>query len=88
VPSSAAAGAARREEVLALLRDMADNPPGPLQGGLSADHRLVLQGNQPLAMPVTARALVGQVVRFLLDVAPYLDVAGEAGVTPTGTVKT
>lgn len=88
VPSSASASEAERESVLAALREVADHRPAGLRFALSADHQAILHGEEDIALPVTARVLVAQVSRFLLDVAPYLDFVGEAGATPAGRVKT
>ena len=88
VPSSASASEAERDAVLAALREVAEHRPAGLRFALSADHQALLNTEAEIALPVTARVLVAQVTRFLLEVAPYLDFAGEAGVTPAGKVKT
>ena len=88
VPSSAEASAVERDAVLEALRDVAGQAAVPLHFALSADHRAILHGSEELPLPVTSRALVTQVARFLLGVAPYLDFLGEAGVTPVGRVNT
>ncbi len=89
VPSSASGGPPQRENALALLRGMAGAVPAGLTVGLSADHRLVLQSARRLEVPVTARRLVAEVTDFVLEVAPYLDLAGESGaVVPAGMVNT
>lgn len=89
VPSSASGGPPQRENALELLRRMAGTARGGLTVGLSADHRLVLQAERRLEVPVTARRLVAEVTDFVLEVAPYLDLAGESGaVVPVGMVNT
>ena len=47
-----------------------------------------MHGSEALPVPVTSRALVTQVTRFLLNVAPYLDFADEVGARPAGRVNT
>ena len=89
VPSSASGGPPQRENALELLRGMAGAAPEGLTVGLSADHRLVLLSERRLDLPVTARRLVAVVTDFVLEVAPYLDLAGESGaVVPAGMVNT
>ncbi len=88
VPSSAEASATQREAVLEALREVAAHAVAPLHFALSADHRAILHGSEALPLPVTSRALVTQVARFLLEVAPYLDFVGEAGATSAGRVNT
>lgn len=89
VPSSASGGPPQRENALELLRGMAGAVPEGLTVGLSADHRLVLQSERRLEVPVTARRLVAEVTEFVLEVAPYLDLAGESGaLVPVGMVNT
>jgi hypothetical protein len=88
VPSSAEATAQQREAVLEALHNVADHAIAPLYFALSVDHRAILHGSEALPIPVTSRALVTQVARFLLGVAPYLDFAGEVGVRPAGRVNT
>lgn len=86
VPSSAEATAPQRDAVLAVLRDMAGHEDGALRLGLSADHRLVMHEQRELAVPVTGRALIAEVANFVLEVAPYLDLAAESGATGTAKI--
>ncbi len=88
VPSSAEAGAPQRGALLAALHEITHHLQPGLSCGLSADHRVILHGETPMALPLTSRTLVTQVTRFLLDVAPYLDLTVESGATPVGTVNT
>lgn len=87
VPSTASAGGATREAVLDMLRSMAEAAPAGFAVGLSADHRVILSAERRLDLPVTARVLVGEASSFLLQAAPYLDLAAEAGAA-AGTVNT
>ena len=87
VPSTASAGAAPREAVLELLQAMRGTAPSGFAVGLSADHRLMLMAERRLDLPVTARVLVAEVSGFLLQAAPYLDLAAESG-APAGIANT
>jgi hypothetical protein len=89
VPSTASAGAGPREAVLEMLRVMDGLAPAGFALGLSADHRLMFMAERRLDLPVTARVLVSELSGFLLQAAPYLDLATESGApVPTGTAKT
>ncbi len=79
VPSSASAGTATREAALELLRGMAGTAPPGCAVGLTADHRVILSAERRLDLPVTARVLVAATAGFLLQAAPYRDLAAEAG---------
>ncbi len=82
VPSSAGgAAAARRSPSFALLRDLPACLPAGWRIGLAADHRVMLEAERRASLPMTATGLVSGITSFLLELAPYLDVLDEAGLT-------
>ena len=78
VPSSARAPAARPDS-FALVRLTAQAFPGEWRVRLLPDHRVRLEAQASLPLPVTAVALLAEVTRFLLALAPYLDLFDESG---------
>jgi hypothetical protein len=86
IPSTAEARACRPGafEAIASL-------PGHLPAGWKArllpDHRLVLESSAPLSEPPTATELVAAMVRFALDLDPYLDRLESACGPGSGTVN-
>jgi hypothetical protein len=93
VPSSArTSDAARRLPGFALLRELPATLPKGWRIGLGPDHRVLLEAECRAALPITATALIAEVTSFLLELAPYLDVLDEAGLTapadPAGTANT
>jgi len=97
VPSSVGVSeAARRSPSFAVIRDLPATLPDGWQIGLAADHRVLLEAERRVCLPMTATALVSEITCFLLTLAPYLDVLDEAGLTvpsdavgaPAGTLKT
>jgi hypothetical protein len=83
VPSSAA-GPARREAALALLRALPRALPQGWALRLTADHRIQIKATEPMAWPANATDLMLPLVRFLLRLAPYLDLMDEAELQPSG----
>lgn len=85
VPSTAGDGAANgpawRERSFALLCQLPPHLPSGWQLGLSADHRIHLTLKIELELPTTAAALTTEVTLLLLELAPYLDVLEEAGIS-------
>jgi hypothetical protein len=80
VPSSALPPeAARRPQSFTLLRSLPATLPQDWRVGLTPDHRVVLEAECHVALPITATGLVGEVTGFLLRLAPYLDVLDEVG---------
>jgi hypothetical protein len=51
---------------------------------LLADHRVWLDAETRIALPITASALITEITRFLLVLAPYLDLLDEDGLTVIG----
>jgi len=81
VPSSAdPACAALRPLSLAILRGLPEALPARWQVRLLPDHRARLEAEIAMPWPVTAVALITELTRFLLALAPYLDVLDEASV--------
>ena len=94
VPSTAGASAARPDS-FALVRLMGQALPQEWQVRLLPDHRVRLEAEASLALPITAVALLVEVTRFLLALAPYLDMFDERGMAepapvsaPAGSAKT
>ena len=50
---------------------------------LLADHRVCLKANTRIGLPITAAALLTEVSCFALDLAPYLELLDESGLTVT-----
>jgi hypothetical protein len=83
VPSSAE-GPARREAALALLRALPRALPRGWALRLTADHRIQIKATEPMAWPAHATDLMQPLIRFLLRLAPYLDLMDEEAVQPAG----
>lgn len=84
VPSTASGGAEPREATLAVTEALKGGSKG-IMAGLSPDHRVLLRTDRVIEQPVTARRLVSEVTRFVLEAAPYRDLVDASG---AGTVKT
>jgi hypothetical protein len=86
VPSTAnAPDAALRSRSFALLHWLPRSVPLGWRAFLLADHRVCLETEARIALPITAAAMITEVTRFLLTLAPYLDLLDEAGLTAPGT---
>jgi hypothetical protein len=48
---------------------------------LLADHRIWLETETPIGVPITATGLLTELTRFTLELAPYLELMDEAGLT-------
>ena len=81
VPSSAA-GSGRRGAALALLRALPRTLPRGWALRLTADHRIVIKATESMAWPAHATDLIQPLVRFLLRLAPYLDLMDEVEPKP------
>lgn len=79
VPSTAGQAAAR-PGAFALLGAMPGELPAGWRLRLTADHRVRLESQQPMAGVATATQLVGAMVGFALTLDPYLDRLEAAGV--------
>ena len=66
--------------------------PGPWRVVLLPDHRVLLEADTRVSLPITATDLLVELTRFSLDLAPYLDLFDEAGIAgagvESGTAKT
>lgn len=82
VPSTArVTDETERPRSFALLRWLTRVMPAGWRVRLSPDHRVWLEAETPIGLPITAAALVTQITCFALDLAPYLDLLDETGVT-------
>lgn len=77
VPSSAG-GPARRETALGVLRALPASLPSGWAIRLTADHRVQIKTTESMEWPAHATDLMLPLVRFLLHLAPYLDLMDEA----------
>ncbi len=80
VPSTAGGEPERRERCFAALRGLPASLPGSWTLTLLADHRVQVTSEEALDMPTSAVELVSMMTRFLLALAPYLDLLEELGV--------
>jgi len=81
VPSSADAGAVgRREGSFDALRLLLDSLPSDWRMRLLPDHQVCLDAAIPLTLPTSAVELLTEITRFLLALAPYLDLVDEEAV--------
>ena len=55
--------------------------PQPWRVALLADHRVWLETDTPIDLPITAVGLISEITRFALDLAPYLELMDEIGLT-------
>ena len=80
IPSSAKrTDAASRPDSFALLRLMAQTFPPAWRLLLLPDHRVRLETDASLALPITAVGLLVETTQFLLALAPFLDMFDETG---------
>jgi hypothetical protein len=49
---------------------------------LLADHRVWLEAEPRVELPITAAGLITEITRFALDLAPYLELMDETGLFP------
>jgi hypothetical protein len=78
VPSSAA-GVERRAASFAAVRALPRCLPPGWRLLLLPDHRVQVQAEETMDWPANAAAVLQPVVRFLLALAPYLDLLEESG---------
>jgi hypothetical protein len=76
---STARGTSSREPAFALLRALPATLPPGLSLRLTAEHTIRVQAVEAMGWPTTVAALIEPLVRFLLNVSPYLDVADAYG---------
>ncbi len=82
VPSTAN-GPARRQTALSLLRALPRSLPKGWALRLTPDHRIQIEAIEPMAWPAHVTDLMQPLVRFLLRLAPYLDLMEEAEIQPS-----
>jgi hypothetical protein len=71
----------QRPRNFTLLRWLMKTAPMEWHVTLLADHRVWLESYRPIDLPITAAALITEITRFALALAPYLDLADEDGLT-------
>jgi hypothetical protein len=82
VPSSASTpDETLRPRTFALLHWMEKSVPADWRVRLLADHRVWLETDRRIAMPITAAALITEVTLFLLELGPHLDLLEEVGLS-------
>ncbi|MGA3397987.1 MAG: hypothetical protein ABSC95_02105 [Acetobacteraceae bacterium] len=69
-----------RPQSFQLLHLLPRALPGPWGVLLLPDHRVQLEADSPVTLPITATDLLAELTRFLLDLEPYLDLLDEAGI--------
>jgi hypothetical protein len=77
IPSSAS-GAHRRKPALMCLRELPPLLPAGWALRLSADHRVHVDVMEPMGWPAHATDLMLPLLRFLLQLGPYLDLLDES----------
>jgi hypothetical protein len=70
-----------RPRSFALLRWLEKAVPPAWRLGLLADHRVWLETERRIGLPITAAGLITEITHFALDLAPYLDLMDEVGLT-------
>ncbi len=86
IPSTAEAGACRNSAFEAVASLPAQLPAG-WKARLLPDHRVVVEASASLSEPPTATELLASMVRFVLDLDPYLDRLDSACGPVSGTAK-
>lgn len=79
MPSSATARLGQRETSLDLLEAIPHLVPASWRLCLLPDHVVRIEAALTVELPVSAVGLVGELSRFLLEAAPFLDVLQESG---------
>lgn len=69
-----------RPQSFQLLHQLPRALPGPWRLLLLPDHRVQLEADVPVTLPITAVDLLVELTRFLLELAPYLDLLDEVGI--------
>jgi hypothetical protein len=87
IPSTAEPDACRAS-AFSAISEVARGLPQGWTARLAPDHRVRLETDCGLAGPVSAVALIAEMVRFALTLEPYLDRLDAAGVSDSaGTAK-
>ena len=77
-----------RSQSFQLLRFLPRTLPDSWQVLLLPDHRIRLEADTRVALPITAADLLTQITEFSLELTPYLDLLEEAGIAGGGEVGT
>jgi hypothetical protein len=72
---------ALRPRSFALLHCLGRTMPPAWRVTLLADHRVWLETDTPIGLPITAAGLITEITRFTLALVPYLDLMEEIGLT-------
>jgi hypothetical protein len=70
-----------RPRSFALLRWLERTVPPTWRLSLLADHRVSLELDTPIDLPITAVRLITEITQFTLDLTPYLALMDEIGLT-------
>ncbi len=70
-----------RPRSFALLRWLEKNVPPAWRVLLLADHRVWLETDMRIGLPITAVDLITEITSFVLGLAPYLELMDEIGLT-------
>ena len=73
--------ASLRPRSFALVHWLEKAVPPSWRVALLADHRVWMETDTPIDLPITAVRLVTEITRFALDLAPYLELMDEVGLT-------
>ena len=85
VPSTAGiSDETRRPRSFAAMHWLPRSVPPGWRVTLLADHRVWLETETQIALPITAAALITEITRFLLALGPYLDLLNEEGLISVG----
>ncbi|MEJ0018361.1 MAG: hypothetical protein WDN25_17725 [Acetobacteraceae bacterium] len=79
--ASAAADGTLRPRSFTLLHWLENAVPRGWHVGLLADHTVWLKADTLVGMPITAVGLVTEITRFALELAPFLALMDEVGLT-------
>ena len=82
VASTAGAAEDTRPRSFAALHWLRHELPAHWRLGLLPDHRLLLEAEADIVVPITAAGLVAELAGFVLALAPYLELLEEFGILP------
>lgn len=69
-----------RRQSFQLLHLLPQVMPEPWRVLLLPDHRVQLEADSQVTLPITATDLLVELTRFVLELVPYLDLLDEAGI--------
>ena len=70
-----------RPRSFALLRLLSGTVPANWRVSLLPDHRVWLETDAPIDLPITAAALLSRITSFVLELAPFVELLDESGLT-------